>query len=165
LLLLLLLGISRLKAKWLLIVVRRRCERLLLLLVLFLLLLLLLRGYPAFFYPINARYFRWLFCFCSSCYSSYSCTWFSIQRRRTRRRVQRWWLVRVGGRVRRGVLKVAVLTLLRLFSVSTTLRVQEVMAVYVLLKMGLLGGGQGPVAALPTTGARLRKGGRVHARP
>lgn len=67
---------------------------------------------------------------------------------------------------------VVVMALLLLLLASTALRVQQVMAVHGLLTMGLLGGqGRGswktwyvPFAAFPATGARLRKGGRVHAR-
>lgn len=84
-------------------------------------------------------------------------------------------LVRVGRREgRRVLLELEWLLLLLLLLASTTLRVQQAMAVDVLLLLGLLGGdGRGSrkmirhvsSAALPAAGTRLDEGRRVHAHP
>ena len=159
---------------WLRIVVRRRRKRVLLkrvLLMVLLLRLLLLCGHPASFHPTSTE------CHPHRCSSSFSCCCCSgscfrsfVKRGRTKRCVLWCRMVRVGRREGRRVLELQWWLLLLLLA-STTLRVQQAMAVDVLLLQGLLGGeGRGggkmiryvpSAAALPAAGTRLHEGGRV----
>jgi len=155
---------------WLRIVVRRRRKRVLLMLVL-LLRLLLLCGHPVSFHPTRTEcHPHRCSCSFSSCCCSVSCSRSFVKRGRAKRCVLWCRLVRIGRRGGRKMLELEWLLLL-LQLASAALRVQQAMAVDVLLLLGLLGGeGRGggkmiryvPSAALPAAGTRLHERGRVH---